>query len=90
MNKAVVITTKTGYRRVGSYGCYYWSDVYFTFSTGEIQSYRYCNDMHTDMPPSIKGLKYPYGFTSFVKGYANALHDQGFDITHIDNSEDNE
>ena len=88
MKKSVTIETKTGYGDCDDCGAYDWGNVTFTFSSGDIQEYEYCNHMGPGLPCAIDDWGTPYDFQSFVQGYAKALIDQGFDVTHIDSSED--
>jgi hypothetical protein len=88
MNKSVIITTETGYGDCDDCGGYDWGNVMFTFSYGAIQEYEYCNHMGPGLPCAIDDWGTPHDFQSFVQGYAKALIDQGFDITHVDNTQD--
>ena len=88
MNKIVDIVTKTGYGDCDDCGGYDWGHVSFSFSSGIVQEYEYCNHMGPGLPCSIDEMGTPNNFYSFVQGYAKALIDQGFEVTHIDDSED--
>jgi hypothetical protein len=88
MNKSVTVTTETGYGDCDDCGAYDWGNVTFAFSSGTTQEYEYCNHMGPAMPCAIDDWGNPRDFQSFVQGYAKALIDQGFEITHVDNSED--
>jgi hypothetical protein len=44
--------------------------------------------MGPGLPCAIDDWGSPHDFQSFVQGYTKALIDQGFDITHVDNTQD--